>query len=98
MGSGDIVGQAVAAAQADMNTVQAAADAIGAAVGKVRPWLTRETWEGNAAATWTGEWETFYRTVQNCLNDLPSAESDIVSAVRTQMLQIAAQRSEAPKT
>ena len=92
MGSGDIVGQAVSAAQADMNTVQAAADAIITAVGKVRPWLTPQTWEGNAAATWTGDWESFYRTVQSCLDGLPSAESDIVSAVQTQMTQIAQRR------
>jgi hypothetical protein len=97
MGSGDIVSQAVSAAQADMNTVQAAADAITTAAAKVKPWLTPETWEGNAAATWTGEWESFYQAVQSCLNDLPSAESEIVSAVQTQMTQLA-QRRAAPNT
>jgi hypothetical protein len=89
---GDIVGQAVWAAKADMNTVQAAADAISTAIGSVKPWLTPETWEGNAATAWVGEWESFYHIVQNCLNDLPSAESDIVSAVQTQMIRAEAQR------
>lgn len=46
---GDIVGQAVSDAEADMNKVQAAADAISAAIRGVKPWLTPETWEGNAA-------------------------------------------------
>ena len=75
-----------------MNTVQAAADAISTAIGGVKPWLTPETWAGNAATAWVGEWESFYHLVQNCLNDLPYAESDIVSAVQTQMIQAAAQR------
>jgi hypothetical protein len=95
MGSGDIVGQAVSAAEADMNTVQAAADAISTAIGSVRPWLTPETWKGNAAAAWAGGWESFYRVVQSCLNDLPSVEADIVSAVQTQMMQIEAQHRQA---
>ncbi|MGA8462062.1 MAG: hypothetical protein WB800_42195 [Streptosporangiaceae bacterium] len=88
---GDIVGQAVSDAEADMNKVQAAADAISAAIRGVKPWLTPETWEGNAATAWAGEWESFYHAVQSCLNDLPSAESAIVSAVQTQMMQIEAQ-------
>ena len=33
----NIVGEAVGAAEADMGTVQAAADAISSAIGKVRP-------------------------------------------------------------
>jgi uncharacterized protein YukE len=85
MGWGDIVGQAVDDAQADMNTVQSAADAVSAAISNVKPWLTSETWEGDAATAWVGEWTSFYQGVQNCLNNLPSAESDIVSAVQTQM-------------
>ena len=92
MGSGDIVGQAVSAAAADMNQVQMAADAISTAIGGVKPWLTPETWEGNAATAWVGEWESFYHTVQSCLNDLPYAESGIVSAVQAQMIQAEAQR------
>ena len=63
-----------------MNKVQAAADAISAAIRGVKPWLTPETWEGNAATAWAGEWESFYHAVQSCLNDLPFAESAIVSA------------------
>jgi uncharacterized protein YukE len=98
MGSGDIVSQAVSAAQADMNTVQAAADAIATAAGKVKPWLTPETWEGNAATAWAGEWESFYQALQSCLNDLSSAESQIVSAVQTQVTQLEARRQEASNT
>ena len=85
MGLGDIVGQAVEAAQADMNTVQSAADAISAAIANVKPWLTPETWDGDAATAWVGQWTSFYQGVQNCLNNLPYAESDVVSAVQTQM-------------
>jgi uncharacterized protein YukE len=82
MGSGG-GGQPVWAAQADMNTVQAAADAISTAIGDVRRWLTPETWEGQAATEWVGEWTSFYQGVQSCLDDLPYAESGIVSAVQT---------------
>jgi uncharacterized protein YukE len=100
MGRLDLVSQAVSDAEADMNTVRVAAHAISTAIGNVKPWLTPETWEGKAAAAWAGEWESFYRVVQNCLNDLPAAESDIVSAVQAQMTKVVraeAQRRHAPK-
>jgi uncharacterized protein YukE len=90
MGWGDLVGQAVSAAEADMNTVQAAADAISAAIGQVKPWLTAETWEGAAATAWVGEWTSFYQGVQSCLANLPSAEADVVATVRTQMMKVEA--------
>jgi uncharacterized protein YukE len=88
MGVGNLVSEAISAAEGDMTTVQAAADAISDAIGKVKPWLTTETWEGDAATAWAGEWTSFYRGVQNCLSNLQSAETDVVSAVRTQMTQI----------
>ena len=97
MGRPDLISQAVSAAEADMSTVRAAADAISTAIGDVKPWLTQETWEGHAAAEWAGRWEIFYRAVQSCLNDLPSAESDIVSAVQTQMIKLEAERRKASK-
>jgi uncharacterized protein YukE len=88
MGWGDLVGQAVSAAESDMSTVQAAADAISAAIGQVKPWLTAETWEGAAASAWVGEWTSFYQGVQSCLSSLPAAEADVVSAVRSQMMKV----------
>lgn len=88
----DIVAQSVSDAEADMNRVQLAADAISDAISRVRPWLTPETWDGAAATSWGDDWVSFYQGVQSCLNDLPAAESSIISAVETQMIQIEAQR------
>jgi hypothetical protein len=89
MGGSFTVGQAVSMAESDMNTVQQAADAISTAIGKVKQWLTPETWRGQEATDWAGNWTTLYNSVQSCLNDLPSAESQIVSAVQTQMAELA---------
>jgi uncharacterized protein YukE len=88
----DMVQQAVEAAAQDMGNVQAAADAISAAIGKVTPWLNGQTWTGSAATSWEGDWNTFYATVKNCLSDLPAAESSVVSATQTQMEALAAKQ------
>lgn len=93
---GDIVGQAVSDAEADMGRVQAAAAAISDAIGAVRHWLGPDTWKGKAATDWTNNWTSLYGRVQGCLNDLPSAETNIVTAVRTQMIQIETHRNQAP--
>lgn len=95
MGGSYTVAQAVQYAEADMNAVQAAADAIHTAIKKVEQWLTPETWRGQAATEWAGNWRTFYHGVQICLSDLPHAESDIKSAVQTQMTELVQRTREA---
>ena len=94
MGNG-MVQEAVEDAASDMGNVQAAADAISAAIAKVTPWLSGQTWTGSAATAWEGDWNTFYATVTSCLNDLPAAESSVISATRTQMEKLAAQQNHA---
>lgn len=94
MGNG-MVQEAVEDAASDMGNVQAAADAISAAIAKVTPWLSGQTWTGSAATAWEGDWNTFYATVTGCLNDLPAAESSVISATRTQMEKLAAQQNHA---
>lgn len=90
------VAQAVQDTQADMNTVQAAADAINDAIKKVEPWLTPETWRGQAATDWADNWKTVYHGVQSWLTgDLQPAENEIVSAVRTQMTELVQRTREA---
>jgi hypothetical protein len=90
-----MVQQAVEAACDDMGNVQAAADAISAAIAKVTPWLNGQTWTGSAATSWEGDWNSFYATVKSCLNDLPAAESSIISSTRTQMEALAAKQHQA---
>lgn len=90
-----MVQQAVEAAADDMGNVQAAADAISAAISKVTPWLNGQTWTGSAATSWEGDWNSFYATVKSCLNDLPAAESSVISATQTQMEQLAAKQHQA---
>ncbi len=85
-----MVQEAVEAAASDMGKVQTAADAISAAIGKVTPWLTGQTWTGAAATSWEGDWTSFYASVKSCLADLPAAEHDIISSTQTQMEQEAA--------
>lgn len=92
MGYGFIVQQAVEDTENDMGNVQAAADAISGAIAKVTPWLNGDTWTGDAASAWEGDWNTFYATVKSCLNDLPAAESSVISATRTQMEQLMAKQ------
>jgi uncharacterized protein YukE len=90
-----MVQQAVEAACDDMDKVQAAADAISAAIARVTPWLNGQTWTGSAATSWEGDWNSFYATVKGCLNDLPAAESSIISSTRTQMEALAAKQRQA---
>jgi uncharacterized protein YukE len=90
----NMVQEAVEDASSDMGKVQAAADAISAAIAKVTPWLDGQTWTGSAATSWEGDWRTFYATVTGCLNDLPAAESSVISSTRTQMEKLAAQQSQ----
>lgn len=94
MGNG-MVQEAVEDAASDMGNVQAAADAISAAIAGVTPWLNGQTWTGSAATSWEGDWSTFYATVRSCLGDLPAAESSVISATRTQMEHLAAQQNHA---
>lgn len=81
----NMVQEAVDAAAADMGKVETAADAISKAIGKVTPLLDGQTWTGAAATSWEGDWKSFYKTVTNCLNDLPAAEKAIISDVQTKM-------------
>jgi uncharacterized protein YukE len=90
-----MVQEAVEDAANDMGNVQAAADAISAAIGKVTPWLSGQTWTGSAATSWEGDWNTFYATVKSCLNDLPAAEASVITATRTQMEALAAKQHQA---
>ncbi len=87
----NIVGDAVSSAEADMSKVQAAADAISAAIGKVRPLLGGDTWTGPAASAWEGDWNSFYGAVTGVLNSLPSAEASVINGVRQQAEQLAKQ-------
>jgi uncharacterized protein YukE len=90
-----MVQQAVEAASDEMGNVQAAADAISAAIAKVTPWLNGQTWTGSAATSWEGDWNSFYASVKSCLSDLPAAESSIVSSTRTQMEALVAKQHQA---
>jgi uncharacterized protein YukE len=90
-----MVQQAVEAASDEMGNVQAAADAISAAIAKVTPWLDGQTWTGSAATSWEGDWNSFYASVKSCLNDLPAAEASIVSSTRTQMEALVAKQHQA---
>jgi len=94
MGNG-MVQEAVEDAASDMGNVQAAADAISAAIAKVTPWLNGQTWTGSAATSWEGDWNSFYASVKSCLNDLPAAEASIVSSTRTQMEALVAKQHQA---
>ena len=90
-----MVQQAVEAASDEMGNVQAAADAVSAAIAKVTPWLNGQTWTGSAATSWEGDWNSFYASVKSCLNDLPAAEASIVSSTRTQMEALVAKQHQA---
>lgn len=87
--------QAVEDAANDMATVQAAAEAISAAISKVKPWLNGDTWTGSAATAWEGEWNSFYATVTRCLNELPNAEASVISSTQTQMKNLEAKEAKA---
>lgn len=96
MGWGQLEFEAVSAAQADMAKVQAAADAIQAAIAKVTPLLNSGTWQGPEATSWIGDWQSFYKGVQSCLNSLPAAEAQAVSQVRQEMQKLAQQHAGQP--
>jgi uncharacterized protein YukE len=90
MGYGDLIAEAVQGAQNDMSQVNAAAQTILGAIRSAGPWLTDQTWTGHAADAWCADWNSFYRQVQSLLaNQLPAAETQVVSQVRTQMQQLA---------
>jgi uncharacterized protein YukE len=95
MGWGDLIAEAVSDAQADMASVEGAATAIQDAINKVTPLLNSGTWEGPAATSWIGDWQSFYKAVQSCLNSLPAAEAQVVSQVRSQMEKLASEHSHA---
>lgn len=90
-----MVEEAVQAAAADMAKVQAAADAISAAVGKVKPTLSGQTWTGPAATAWEGDWNSCYSAVLSCLNALPAAEASVIADVQRQAEQLAARQAKA---
>src|SRR6266851_2222681 len=92
MAYGDLMAEAVRGAQDDMSLVDAAAQKILGAIRSAAPWLGDQTWTGQAATAWCGDWDSFYRQVQSLLaNQLPGAEAQVVSQVRTQMQQLARQ-------
>lgn len=85
--AGGFVATAVEDAQNDMGKVQQAADAITGAINAVKPLLGGKTWTGPAADAWEGDWNTFYASVQSCLNSLHGAEASVISAAQTQAEQ-----------
>lgn len=86
MGYGNLIQEAVAGAQDDMATVDAAAQAIVSAINSAKTWITDQTWTGPAATSWCGDWNGFYGQLLNLLNNqLPGAETTVVNNVRTQM-------------
>jgi hypothetical protein len=85
VGYGDLVGEAVEAAAADMGNVQAAADAIEGAVRKAQGLLDPATWFGAPATAWIGLWQGINQPLLGCLGGLPEAEQSIIAAVRSQM-------------
>jgi uncharacterized protein YukE len=90
-----MVQQAVDDASIAMGNVQAAADAISAAISNVTPWLSGQTWTGSAATSWEGDWNSFYATVKSCLTELRAAEASVITATRTQMEALAAKQHQA---
>jgi hypothetical protein len=99
MGYGDIVAQAVQSTQADMAQANAAAQAIVTAVGSAKPWITDQTWTGNPARQWCGDWNGFYQQLMGLLDgQLPNAETQVVNKVRTQMERQAANAAQKAQT
>jgi hypothetical protein len=86
VGYGDLVGEAVEAATADMGNVQAAVDAIEAAARKAQGLLDPATWFGAPATAWIGQWQGVNQPLLSCLAGLPEAEQSIIAAVRSQMM------------
>ena len=96
MGWGQLVEEAVSEAESDMARVQAAAEAINAAIGKVRPLLSGDTWQGPDASSWISDWNGFYKSVQSCLGGLPAAEKAVVAKVQSDMESQARQHAGQP--
>jgi hypothetical protein len=96
VGWGQLVEEAVSEAESDMARVQAAAEAINAAIAKVRPLLSGDTWQGPDAAAWIGDWNGFYKSVQSCLGVLPAAEKAVVAKVQSDMESQARQHAGQP--
>lgn len=95
MDYGSLTQEAVSDAASDMSSVNAAAEAIVAAINGARIWITDQTWSGHAAASWSGDWNGFYGQLLNLLSDqLPGAEATVVSNVRTQMDKLAQKQSQ----
>jgi len=96
MGYGSLIQEAVNDAENDMATVNAAAQAIVTAINGAKTWITDQTWTGTAATSWCGDWNGFYGQLLSLLNNqLPGAETAVVSNVRTQMEKLAQNQ---PKT
>lgn len=96
MGYGSLIQEAVSGAENDMATVNAAAQAIVTAINGAKTWVTDQTWTGPAATSWCSDWNGFYAQLLNLLNNqLPGAETTVVSNVRTQMEKLAQNQ---PKT
>jgi hypothetical protein len=97
MGYGSLISEAVSGAEDDMATVNAAAQAIIAAINGAKTWITDQTWTGSAATTWCGDWNGFYGQLLSLLqNQLPGAETTVVSNVRTQMEKLAQSHDKTP--
>jgi uncharacterized protein YukE len=67
MAYGDLIAEAVKGAQDDMSQVNAAAQTILGAIRSAAPWLSGQTWTGQAATAWCGDWDSFHRPVQSLL-------------------------------
>lgn len=96
MGWGDLIADAVSDAQGEMANVESAARAIQKAISNVQPLLNSGTWQSGEATAWIGDWQSFYKGVQNCLSGLPAAEAQVVSQVRTSMEKEAHQHAGQP--
>jgi hypothetical protein len=96
MGWAQLAQDDILAAQQDMARVQAAADAISAAIGTVAPLLDSGTWQGPEAAAWIGEWHSFYQAVRSCLGGLPAAQAQVVAKVRADAEKMIQQHNRQP--
>lgn len=93
MGDQYLVQQAVEDAENDMSTVQAAVEAIEAAIKATKPWITDQTWSGSAATTWCSGWNGFYNQILGLLNQIHAAEPVIVNQARTQAENLVASQA-----
>jgi hypothetical protein len=96
MGWGDLGAETVQEARTAMAAVESAAQAIQKAISNVQPWLTPGTWQSGEATAWIGDWQSFYKAVQSCLDSLPAAEAQVVAQVRSDMQKMARQHAGQP--